>query len=147
NDPFVRIPAVEFLDASGAAKNEHKVADRMITRVHFECARKVVRPVFTVSFTDPENIQVVSNYTLFDGVEIPHLEGRGYVDFVIDRLPLKPSDYRCTITFTENGNVNNVLEWHEKAHGFKVLSNGGTSYGLFNPFPEWKVVSNGRVNA
>lgn len=139
NDPRTRITAVAFIDATGTPREEHRVGDRFVTRIHFEFNRRVERPVVTVSFTDPENIQVVSNYSMFDGVVIDSLEGKGYVDFVIDRLPLKPSEYRCTVTLTENESVNNILEWHDKAHRFRVVSSGATSYGLINPFPRWEI--------
>src|SRR5690606_26938996 len=99
----------------------------------------IKEPIFTVSFTNPENIQVISNYTKLDGFKIDALEGSGFLDFVVDKLPLKPSEYKCTITMTENNDINNLLEWHDKAHKFIVVANKSVSYGLINPFPKWEL--------
>lgn len=139
NDPLTKITKVEFLNKSYMPSFEHRVGEFFNIRIHFHCKRPVDRPVFTVSILDPENIQVISNYTIFDGYSVKTIEGEGYLDFIIEKLLLKPSKYRCTITLSENGEINNVLEWHDKRHYFKVLSGGTVSYGIVNPFPKWKL--------
>ena len=61
------------------------------------------------------------------------------IDFFIDKLALKPLDYRCTITLAENSDINNHLVWHDKVYFFTVKSRGHTSYGLIDPFPRWNL--------
>jgi len=112
----------------------------MTVRIEFDCQRPVKDPIFTVSLFNPENIQVISNYTSFDGHHWDHIEGRGCIDFRIEALSLRPSVYTCMITFAEKGDVNNVLEWHDKTYSFQVMSGGRTSYGIFDPLPRWQLV-------
>ncbi|MEO6729271.1 MAG: ABC transporter ATP-binding protein [Candidatus Dojkabacteria bacterium] len=135
-DDKVRITGVEFFNTETKNK-EVKVGDPLTIRINFDSQRKINKPIFTVSLSNPENIQVISNYTNFDGFPIDSLEGKGYLDFKVDKLSLKASEYKCTITLTENNDINNHLEWHDKAYNFRVDSNGTISYGLVTPFPQW----------
>jgi lipopolysaccharide transport system ATP-binding protein len=139
-DESAIITDVEFLNGSDVSVSKYYVGEPLRVRIHYACKRPVERPVFTVSFTNPENIQVISNYSTFDGYDIRSIFGTGYVDFDIDRLSLKASEYTCTITFAQNADVSNVLEWHDKAYVFVVSGNRNTSYGIMNPFPRWNFV-------
>lgn len=141
NDPLTRIYKVSFLDAAGQDLREHRWGQPLTVRIHFDCQRRVRKPLFTVSLFNPENIQVISNYSSFDGQHWDQIEGRGYVDCLFASLPLRPSEYACMITFAEDGDVNNILEWHDKTYSFIVTSGGRTSYGIFNPLPHWQLVA------
>lgn len=138
-DPSVRITKVEFLDGQNKLGTDLKVGETFKTRIHFDCKRKVEKPIITVSFFNPENILVISNYTIFDGFKINELYGTGYIDFIIDSLPLKPSEYKCMVTLSDKEDISSVLEWHEKAYSFTVSPNNIVSYGLVNPFPRWNL--------
>jgi lipopolysaccharide transport system ATP-binding protein len=139
-DPDVTVPSVEFLNENNQSQESFKVGEKLKIRIHYSTKRKVKDPIFTLSIANPENIQVISNYTNFDNFPIESIEGEGYLDFIIDKLQLKPSEYKVTLTLTENNNIANNLEWHDKAHKFLVDANGHVSYGLFNPFPKWELV-------
>lgn len=139
NDPEVDIVNVEFLDKEDSPRSEFIQGETFKMRIHYSSQRKVIKPIFTVSLTTPENIQVISNYSNFDGLDIESISGSGYVDFFIDKLALKPLDYRCTITLAENSDINNHLVWHDKVYFFTVKSRGHTSYGLIDPFPRWNL--------
>lgn len=141
NDPLTRITKVSFLDADGQDRREHSWGQPMTVRIEFNCQRPVKDPIFTVSVFNPENIQIISNYTSFDGHHWDHIEGCGYIDFRIEALSLRPSVYTCMVTFSDNGDVNNILEWHDKTYSFVVTSVGHTSYGLFDPLPKWRLVN------
>lgn len=140
-DPLARITKVEFLNGLDQVCANFKVGEIFKTRIHFDCKRHVEKPIFTVSLFNPENIQVISNYTIFDGFTINNLYGTGYVDFMITSLPLRPSEYKCMITFADNGDISNILEWHDRTYSFIVSSNNFVSYGIVNPFPSWTIAN------
>jgi lipopolysaccharide transport system ATP-binding protein len=140
NDPSVSIPKVEILDKDLKISPSYNIGEPITIRLHYDLKRKVIKPIFSVSILNPENITAICNFTNFDGYNFDEIEGHGYIDFKMDSLRLKPAEYRCTITFAENNNIDNVLEWHEKSHPFVVSSNKYVTYGLFNPFPEWELV-------
>jgi lipopolysaccharide transport system ATP-binding protein len=139
NDPLITIPKVEFLDKDKKPQKEYLIGEPFTARIHYSCGRKVNNPIFSIAILNPENITLLCNFTNLDGLVFDAIEGEGYIDFNIDKLPLKPSEYRCTITFAENGDINNILEWHDKGHPFLTGANGYVTYGLVNPFPSWEL--------
>jgi lipopolysaccharide transport system ATP-binding protein len=141
NDPLVRITGVGFLDAGGQDAREHRWGRPLTVRIHFECRRRVADPIVTVSIFNPESIQVISNYTSFDGCRWPGIEGTGHVDCRLDAVALRPAEYKCSVTLSEHGDINNHLVWHDRAYAFVVESAGRTSYGIFDPLPTWRLVN------
>lgn len=135
-DPETKVTLVEFLGPAGTSQSELEFDKEMRIRIHVDCKRAVKNPIFTISIHNAENIQVISNYTNFDEWKMDELKGRAHIDFVLSPLLLNPSKYFLSLTFTEN-DVNNHLEWHEKAYSFSVIR-APTSYGIFNPKPRWE---------
>lgn len=142
NDPAVQITAAEFLNSSDQPASSFEQGDDFKLRIRYKTTRVVEKPVFTVSITNPENIQIISNYTKFDNYPIEKILGEGYIDFMISSIQLKPSTYTVSLTLTEKNDVSNNLEWHDRAYRFAVRSIGHTSYGLINPKPKWNLVTN-----
>lgn len=138
-DINISLPKVEFLNKDLESTKVFRSGEDFRMRIHYNCKRVVKDPIFTVSIITPENIQVISNYTNYDGVDIDKIEGEGYVDFIIKNVNLKASEYRCTLTLTEDKDISNHLVWHDKAHVFQVLPNSKTSYGIINPMPTWEI--------
>lgn len=142
NDPLTKVVKVEFLDKDLKTQKTYNFGESLTVRVHYDCKRKVEKPVFSVTFMNPENQAAICNFTTLDGFKIDSVEGTGYIDFKINKLALKASEYRVSITFTENDDVNNILEWHEKAYPIIIDSNGVVTYGFYNPFPTWELHKN-----
>lgn len=141
-DADAKITKVEFLDGNDQICREFKVGEIIKVRIHFDCKRVINKPIFSVTFYTPENHVLVCQFTCSDNYAINSIMGTGYIDFVIDKLSLKPSNYRCGITFAENNEINNILEWHDKCYSFIVTGNDRVTYGLINAFPKWILKSN-----
>ncbi|OHD66907.1 MAG: hypothetical protein A2096_12565 [Spirochaetes bacterium GWF1_41_5] len=141
NDKSISLPVVKFLNRNSEEIKTIKNGEELIISILFMFKRKVIKPVFTVTFFTLENIQVISNYSNLDRIEIDYLQGEGSIDFIIKKLNLKPSKYYCHITLGEFNDPNNVLEWHDKYYSFVVESDHNYFYGLYNPYPEWKLNS------
>lgn len=141
NSPLTRITGVSFLDVDGREAREHRWGRPLTVRIHFDCQRRVVDPIFTISIFNPESIQVISNYTSFDGCRWDGIQGQGYLDCRLDPLTLRPAEYKCSVTLSEHFDVNNHLEWHDRAYAFVVVSAGRTCYGIFDPLPNWSLVN------
>ncbi len=139
HDPLVQIERVEFLDEQGRACAAFPVGARFRARIHYHCRRQVTAPIFTLALTTVENITAVANYSNLDA---PHLlataAGRGWVDFEIAQLALKPGNYDCTVNLEEQA-LDNVLDWHERAYRFAVISaESPLMHGLFQPSVRWE---------
>ena len=141
HDPLVHIEKVEFLDAQGGACTAFPVGACFRARIHYDCRRKVTAPIFTIALTTVENITAVANYSNLDAPGLAgSIEGRGCVDFEIANLALKPGHYDCTVNLEEHS-LDNVLDWHERAYRFAVVSaESPLMHGLFQPAVRWRVV-------
>ncbi len=136
-DKQVKVTSVQVLDGNDQHKQEFNFGEPIKIRINVDCKRVVKQPVFTVSVHNAEGVQVISNYTQFDGWSKESVSGQLSMDFLIKRITLNPSKYFLSITFSEQ-EVNNHLEWHEKAHTFSIVK-GPVSYGVYNPEPTWQL--------
>jgi ABC-type glutathione transport system ATPase component len=138
NDPLAQITHVETLDETGGTSAEFLMGSPFRARIHFECKRTVVRPLFMFAILTAEKLVAVSNYSNFDGVQPESVGGSGFVDFAVDKLSLKQGTYFISVSFHDNGDPTSLLDWHELKYRFTVVRNGPVSYGLLNPWPTWK---------
>lgn len=134
-DPEARIVGVDFLDERGQPCTGYESGQPFTARIHYDCRRKVKNARFTIGVLNPESIAVLAHYSHYDGQELPEIFGKGHIDFHIASLPLKPGNYNCTVTLTED-QLSNVLDWHEKSYRFVV--SGKTCQGLLNLKARWK---------
>jgi len=138
-DQSTQITGVQFLNAAGQEQQEYLVGDAITVRIHYDCQRRVEKPIITVGFINTEGIIVLANYSIFDSpAGLGILAGEGWVDFSVAKLAIKPGMYDCTVTLVEDS-LDNVLDWHERSYRFIVVSGGKTMYGLFQPDTRWTV--------
>ncbi len=93
----VEITRVEFLDRNGRARDVHLTGDKVTIRMHYEAHRPVEDPVFGVGIYHRSGFQINGPNTRFGGNMIRKIAGKGYVDYVIDELPLLPGEYPITV--------------------------------------------------
>ena len=88
-----RIERVELVDDAGVPRGSVRTGDAMRIRLHYELDQPIERPVFGVAVHTLDGTHVTGPNTR-DAEFVPdRLEGRGYVDLVIDRLYLLPGTY------------------------------------------------------
>jgi len=129
------IAQIELLDINNQPCTTYQVGDFFKLRIHYVCTDTILHPVFTVSISNVTGYEVISNYSNHDGHHFASLLGTGHIDFVIEKLPLCPSVYVCSVVFGERKTAE-IFEWHEKCYLFTVSGNT-KSYGLIDPFPQW----------
>lgn len=129
-DLATQITGVDFLDGGESVCKEFRVGEFQKVRVHYDCKRKIDEPIFSVGFLNAENTIVIANHSHCDLVKkMPAIVGKGYVDFIIEKLYLKPGPYSCTVVMLEK-DLSNSLDWHDKGYNFTVVSGGGIAYGI-----------------
>jgi lipopolysaccharide transport system ATP-binding protein len=139
HDPSAQMTLVQFLDAAGNEKKVYRVGEPMTVRIHYNCSRHVENPILTVGFRTIENILAVENYSNYDNLsKLGSLFGKGWVDFFIANLAIKPGSYACTVTLSEDL-MENILDWHDRAYNFTVVVGGTIMYWLFQPEGRWTV--------
>jgi len=93
----VRISEVQLLDGLGAETRTFRTGDPVTIRMHYDASMEVVKPVFGIGISTLEG-QEVTGPNARDRDEVPDLlDGRGHVDFHVDRLCLLPGTYELTV--------------------------------------------------
>ena len=65
----------------------------MTVRLHYRAEQTIKRPVFGVALYRDDDLHVAGPNSRTGNLTIPTVQGTGYVDYVIDRLPLMAGHY------------------------------------------------------
>jgi ABC-type polysaccharide/polyol phosphate transport system ATPase subunit len=90
------IMEVEFLDADGQPRDLFTTGQTLVARIHYMAHQRVERPAFGVAIYGPDGEHLTGPNTALSRFEIPAIEGKGYVDYVVDVLPLMRGRYEFT---------------------------------------------------
>ncbi len=90
------ITHVEFLDARGRPRGVFQTGEPLNVRMYYEAHRPIQEPVFGLAIYHRSGFQINGPNTRFSGYPIPVIAGRGYVDYVVDELPLLAGEYLVT---------------------------------------------------
>ena len=95
------IEKVELLDRSGHTVDRVGSGEPLTVRLWYTVSEPVARPVFSVAIQTLEGL-VVSGPTTREPGEVPEkIDGDGWVDLHLDRLPLLPGTYDLTASLTD----------------------------------------------
>jgi ABC-type polysaccharide/polyol phosphate transport system ATPase subunit len=94
----VVILRVELLDANGEERVFFETGEPVTIRIHFEAHRRIERPVFGVAIHSSDGVQINGPNTRLSGYDIPHVEGRGAIEYSVKSLSLLPGTYELTVT-------------------------------------------------
>jgi ABC-type polysaccharide/polyol phosphate transport system ATPase subunit len=88
-----RITGISVIDGAGEPATLFRTGDAVTVRMEYECSSRVERPVFGLAMENLDGVYVWSQNTRDAEVELPFIEGRGYVDLEIPRLMLQPHTF------------------------------------------------------
>ena len=117
------ITNVELLNASGVGGDIFATGDHLRIRMHYFSPVRVTRPAFGIAFYRAEGIHINGPNSVQAGYDIPFIEGDGYVDYIIERLPLNVGNYELTVAIY-NHNSTVALDHHHRAYPFTVKAPG-----------------------
>ena len=93
---LAEITEVELLAADGAAPPFFKTGDFFCIRIHYVAHTRIEAPTFGVAIYTKGDVHVNGPNSVREGYEIPYIEGTGYVDYVVEHLPLNQGSYELT---------------------------------------------------
>jgi ABC-type polysaccharide/polyol phosphate transport system ATPase subunit len=99
---------VELLGPAGRAATSFRTGDRVVFRLHYETAVRIDRPVFGWSVeTADSGVYLWAHHSKDGRLEVASIEGSGYVDLVVDALPLQPGvfDLSASVVATDTVHV------------------------------------------
>ena len=98
--PDMKITDVSLLSPSKQPIGRIKTGDPLLVRIHYEAKRQFAAPAFAVILKTDQGQQVFQlNTTPFSGYQIAHLGSQGYVDLMIEALPVTAGQYFLDLGF------------------------------------------------
>jgi ABC-2 type transport system ATP-binding protein len=94
------IERVELLDGEGRATPRARTGDTVTLRLHYRMKEAIETPVFGLAIHTLEGVLVTDSSAREGGWVPAVLDGAGFVDHRIERLPILPGTYDVTVSLT-----------------------------------------------
>ncbi len=123
------ITGVEFLDSAGKSAQAFDTGDRFTARIYYDAHKPIPHPMIGVAIHSEDGMHVTGPNTITSGYDISVLEGQGYVDYIVDDLPLIAGAYVFTAAIYDFWE-STAFDHHDKAFVFRVRPGAPERYGV-----------------
>ncbi len=106
------IEKAELLDERGAPATIFRSGRPFVVRMWYLAKEPIECPAFGVSIYDEQGNRINGPNTVWSEVPIASIHGRGYVDYIIDELPLLPGRYDLTVAIYDRFIIHPYDHWH-----------------------------------
>jgi lipopolysaccharide transport system ATP-binding protein len=131
---------VQLLDGREQEQRTFYTNETLVVRIHFSAQQRVDKPQFGLALHHANGFHISGPNTTLSGLDIEAIEGIGYVDYVIDRLPLLAGTYLLSASLY-NYEGDQAYDHHHQAYRFRVLTRDdvGEKYGSIYIPSNWTV--------
>lgn len=133
-DKKVAITNVKFLDKFGIESKRFTSFDPMTIRIHYNAPVIVRDPVFGIALYSDQDQFLYGTNTDLKNIIIDHVEGEGYIDLKIERVPILVG--RFLLTVAVHTRDHKPYDWIDKQYSFEILPKGRDS-GIFDVPCKW----------
>ncbi len=132
----IEITKVEFLDENGQAKNIFQTGDYFALRMEYEAHEPIDSPVFGMAIHHNDGMHITGPNTQFAGLDLGRVEGKGWVLYEVERLPLLEGLYKVSVA-VHNSKDSEMYDDHD--HGYQIRVNKSIEeiYGHISLFGKW----------
>lgn len=117
----IRIERAEILDAHGVSRRVFRTGETFVVRMWYRADQPVAMPAFGVSLYNEDGVRINGPNTVWSGAPLERVQGRGYVDYIVDALPLLPGRYELTVAVYDASVTHPYDHWH-RMDSFVVTS-------------------------
>ena len=133
-----------FVYPDGTETIRLRSGERCTLRMHFHAKERIEHPVFGWAIHTIEGTHVTGPNSRDAGLEIEHIEGRGFVDVTFDRMLLLPGTYDLTVSLFDHSLLH-PFDYRHKVLRFDVDPGSlQESYGLVSLDGKWEVTAPAR---
>lgn len=122
----VKITSVELLDGAGRNTREFKWAQPFKARVHYEAHKRIENAVFGFAFADDKGQIVFGSNTQIESHKVTPIEGRGFIDLMIDRMHLNVGTYLLSFSVHSH---DHKINYHRIDNTLQIEIHSDTSFG------------------
>jgi lipopolysaccharide transport system ATP-binding protein len=136
----VEITDVQFLGENGEPTTLFLTGKPLTIRMCYEAKHKVDDPVFGIALYTENGTQLNGPNTRFAGLKVPHIEGKGAVEYRVEELPLLSGRYDVTVAVT-GSDMADILDHQHRAYSFYVQPTPGLAerWGVVNIPATWRL--------
>jgi lipopolysaccharide transport system ATP-binding protein len=133
----IEITGVKFLDKRGLERSDFVSGDPMTVRIYYYSHETMHSPVFGIIFYTQDAYCYGTNTKLKEYCVGP-VSGKGYIDLVIDKLPLLGSNFEVTVAITDSL-YTTTYDWHDRMYSFNV-HNPTRDLGILTVDCRWRAM-------
>ena len=133
----IEITDVKFIDKNKKYNDNFISSDPLTVRIFYESHEKINSPVFGIIFYY-QDTYCYGTTTEFKGCDAGLVYGRGYVDFIVEKLPLIAGEFEVTVAVASS-DYKTQYDWHNRLYSFNV-HNQMRDLGIFSVDGSWMVV-------
>jgi lipopolysaccharide transport system ATP-binding protein len=141
------IVRIQFLDGQGQERRSFSTGETFVVRIHFDAKQRIARPQFGLALFHANGFHINGPNTVFSGLDIHAIEGTGYIDHVVDDLPLLEGTYVASVSLYDDEGLH-AYDFHHQAYTFRVHRSHATRerYGSFLIPSSWQMGPTGFLN-
>jgi lipopolysaccharide transport system ATP-binding protein len=106
------IEKAELLDERGVPATIFRSGRPFVVRMWYLAKEPVECPAFGISIYDEQGNRINGPNTVWSEAPIASIHGRGYVDYIVDELPLLPGRYDLTVAIYDRFIIHPYDHWH-----------------------------------
>jgi lipopolysaccharide transport system ATP-binding protein len=134
----VEIVSVQILDGAGREQRTFQTGATLQVRIHYMAHEPIPTPKFGLALYHSSGFQISGPNSVVGKCPIPEIDGPGFVDYIIDDLPLLPGTYLITAAIHDLAGVHTYDHIHQR-FTFRVRSDGvGEAFGSFRIPAHWQ---------
>jgi len=135
----VQIADVMLCDASGQAATAFVTGSPLEIRLYYRAAERVRQPVFGLGVHHQTGTHLSGPNTGFAGLDIPFIEGDGYVSYYVPSLMLLEGDYLLSVAVHDHEDIE-MYDYHDRLYPLKIYRGDITElYGLITMNGTWSL--------
>ena len=134
----VEIVSVQILDGTGQEQRTFQTGDPLRVRIHYRAREPVHEPKFGLALYHSSGFQISGPNSVVGGFPIPCIDGSGFVDYVVEELPLLPGTYLLTAAIHDLQGKHTYEHIHQR-YTFRVRGGGvRETFGSFYLPSAWQ---------
>jgi lipopolysaccharide transport system ATP-binding protein len=133
----IELVHVELIGASGGDQAVFRTHEPLTIRMHYVAHRRIERPVFGIGLNHESGFLISGPNTAFSHIDIPFVEGSGYVDYSVAALPLLTGRYQISVAAYDETMLH-PYDHHDRLYHITVQSEGLTErFGVLPLAGQW----------
>lgn len=131
------IVAVQILNGQLQEQRIFQTGDSLTVRMHYEAHESIQEPRFGLALFHSSGFHINGPNNVFSDYAIAEIEGQGFVDYTIDRLPLLPGTYHVSVAIHDHEGKHPYDHIHQRLT-FRVRAGGvREEFGTFYIPANW----------